>query len=101
MVRFVLGEVEIPWGARIMQSADSLDEPERRAISVLTGAEQIERQRSLWIGRETLIATKHVNHMASWREKLFVTMQRNATNATTYFKLPSSQVIELGSQVEI
>lgn len=55
MVRFVLGEVEIPWGARIMQSADSLDEPERRAISVLTGAEQIERQRSLWIGRETLI----------------------------------------------
>ncbi len=55
MVRFVLGEVEIPWGARIMQSADSLDESERRAISVLTGAEQIERQRSLWIGRETLI----------------------------------------------
>lgn len=39
--------------------------------------------------------------MATWREKLFVTMQRNATNATTYFRLPSSQVIELGSQVEI
>ena len=54
-----------------------------------------------FLGRETLIATKHVNHMATWREKLFVTMQRNATNATTYFRLPSSQVIELGSQVEI
>jgi KUP system potassium uptake protein len=54
-----------------------------------------------FLGRETVIATKHVNHMASWREKLFVAMQRNATNATSYFRLPSSQVVELGSQVEI
>ncbi len=54
-----------------------------------------------FLGRETLIATKHVDHMAPWREKLFVTMQRNATNATSYFRLPSNQVIELGSQVEI
>jgi len=28
-------------------------------------------------------------------------MQRNATNATSYFRLPSNQVIELGAQVEI
>jgi KUP system potassium uptake protein len=54
-----------------------------------------------FLGRETLIATKHIHHMASWREKLFVTMQRNATNATSYFRLPSNQVIEVGSQVEI
>ncbi len=54
-----------------------------------------------FLGRETLIATRHVNHMAPWREKLFVAMQRNATNATSYFSLPSNQVIELGSQIEI
>lgn len=58
-------------------------------------------QITYFLGRETLIATKHVDHMAPWREKLFVTMQRNATNATSYFRLPSNQVIELGSQVEI
>ncbi|HUR34057.1 MAG TPA: potassium transporter Kup [Vicinamibacterales bacterium] len=54
-----------------------------------------------FLGRETLIATRHVNHMADWREKLFVTMQRNATNATSYFRLPSNRVIEVGSQIEI
>lgn len=58
-------------------------------------------QITYFLGRETLIATRHVGHMAPWREKLFVTMQRNATNATSYFRLPSNQVIELGSQVEI
>ncbi|MGE3957611.1 MAG: potassium transporter Kup [Vicinamibacterales bacterium] len=58
-------------------------------------------QITYFLGRETLIATRHVDHMAPWREKLFVTMQRNATNATSYFRLPSNQVIELGSQVEI
>ncbi len=54
-----------------------------------------------FLGRETLIATRHIDHMAPWRERLFVAMQRNATNATSYFRLPSNQVIELGSQVEI
>ena len=54
-----------------------------------------------FLGRETLVATKHVNHMAAWRERLFVAMQRNATNATSYFGLPSNQVIELGSKIEI
>ena len=53
------------------------------------------------LGRETLIATRHVDDTAPWREKLFVAMQRNATNATSYFRLPTNQVIELGSQVEI
>ncbi|MGC4081185.1 MAG: potassium transporter Kup [Vicinamibacterales bacterium] len=53
-----------------------------------------------FLGRETLIASRHVDNMPHWQEKLFVTMQRNATNATSYFRLPSNQVIELGSQVE-
>ena len=54
-----------------------------------------------FLGRETLIAKRHIERMVGWREKLFVAMQRNATNATSYFRLPSDQVIELGSQVEI
>jgi KUP system potassium uptake protein len=53
-----------------------------------------------FLGRETLIATKRVEHMPVWREKLFVAMQRNATNATTYFRLPTNQVIEVGAQIE-
>ncbi len=54
-----------------------------------------------FLGRETLIQTNRVKHMAAWREKLFVTMSRNATNATSYFCLPTDQVIEVGAQLEI
>jgi len=54
-----------------------------------------------FLGRETLIPSRKVEDMALWREKLFVTMSRNATSATSYFCLPPNQVIELGSQVEI
>ena len=54
-----------------------------------------------FLGRETLIPTKKVPHMALWRERLFVTMSRNAMNATNYFGLPPDRVVELGAQLEI
>jgi len=54
-----------------------------------------------FLGRETLIPTKKVPNMALWRERLFVTMSRNAMNATNYFKLPPDRVVELGAQLEI
>jgi KUP system potassium uptake protein len=54
-----------------------------------------------FLGRETLIARKKVPNMALWREKLFVTMSRNAMNATNYFNLPPERVVELGAQLEI
>ncbi|MBM3771628.1 MAG: potassium transporter Kup [Acidimicrobiia bacterium] len=54
-----------------------------------------------FLGRETLIPTQHVEEMAIWRETLFVTMARNASNATRYFRLPPAQVIEVGAQLEI
>jgi KUP system potassium uptake protein len=54
-----------------------------------------------FLGRETLIPTKKVPHMALWREKLFVTMSRNAMTATNYFGLPPDRVVELGAQFEI
>jgi KUP system potassium uptake protein len=54
-----------------------------------------------FLGRETLIPSKRVIDMVLWRERLFVSMSRNATSATSYFCLPLNQVVELGSQVEI
>jgi KUP system potassium uptake protein len=54
-----------------------------------------------FLGRETLIASKKVPGMALWRERLFVTMSRNAMNATNYFSLPPDRVVELGAQLEI
>ena len=55
---------------------------------------------SYFLGRETLIPTKHPG-MAIWREHLFSWMMRNSSSASTFFSLPANQVIELGAQVEI
>ena len=53
-----------------------------------------------FLGRETLIVSK-TKGMATWRERLFVLMARNAVRATTFFRLPPERVVELGVQVEI
>jgi KUP system potassium uptake protein len=39
--------------------------------------------------------------MALWRERLFGAMTRNARTAGDYFNIPSDQVIELGTKIEI
>ncbi len=53
---------------------------------------------SFFLGRETLIP-KLDSDLAFWREKLFVTMFRNAGSAASYFKLPPNRVVELGTQI--
>ena len=53
---------------------------------------------SFFLGRETLIP-KVDSEMAFWRERLFITMVRNARGAADYFGLPSNRVVELGAQV--
>ena len=55
---------------------------------------------SYFLGRETLIPTKHPG-MAIWREYLFAWMMRNSSSASVFFSLPPNQVIELGAQVEL
>jgi KUP system potassium uptake protein len=55
---------------------------------------------SYFLGRELLIATRRPG-MAIWRERLFSSMMRNSTSASTFFHLPPNQVIELGEQIEI
>jgi len=53
---------------------------------------------SFFLGRETLI-TGLSKSMVHWRFLLFAAMFRNASSLTTFFKIPSNRVVELGSQV--
>jgi KUP system potassium uptake protein len=55
---------------------------------------------SFFVSRETLIATVTPG-MALWREKLFVSMSKNATKASEFFQVPTNRVVELGTQVEL
>ena len=55
---------------------------------------------SYFLGRESLIASPKWG-MAIWREKLFIWMSKNSTNAASFFRIPSNRVVELGAQVEL
>jgi KUP system potassium uptake protein len=62
------------------------------------GLELNPMQTSFFLGRETVVPKVGAG-MAQWREKLFVTMFRNAGTAASYFRLPPNRVVELGTQV--
>lgn len=53
---------------------------------------------SYFLSREMLIP-KAGSRMALWREKLFVTMYRNAGSIIPFFRLPPNRVVSIGTQV--
>ena len=55
---------------------------------------------SFFVSRETLIPSVTPG-MALWRERLFVSMSKNATKASEYFNVPTNRVVELGAQIEL
>jgi KUP system potassium uptake protein len=77
------------------------DDPDIPAALFLCGEQCLQfemMETSFFLGRETLIP-KLNSDMALWREKLFIAMFRNAGSATSFFKIPSNRVVELGTQV--
>jgi KUP system potassium uptake protein len=55
---------------------------------------------SYFLGREKIIPSGQ-SGMARWRETLFALLSQNAQSAMAYFRIPTSQVVELGTQVEL
>ena len=55
---------------------------------------------SFFLSRRSLKATRE-SGMPFWQDKLFISMARSATDATEYFRLPTSRVVEIGTQVLI
>ena len=55
---------------------------------------------SFFLSRRSLKATRE-SGMPFWQDKLFIAMARSATDATEYFRLPTSRVVEIGTQVLI
>jgi KUP system potassium uptake protein len=54
-----------------------------------------------FIGRETIIPREDVAGMWVWRESLFAFLQRNAERTAAFFGVPSGQVVEFGTEIEI
>jgi KUP system potassium uptake protein len=54
-----------------------------------------------YIGRETIIPSQDVPGMWVWRETVFAFLQRNAERSAAFFGVPTRQVVEFGTEIEI
>jgi len=55
---------------------------------------------SFFVARESLVPGSAVG-FSRWRQSLFVSMVRNAANATDFFTIPADRVVELGVQIKL
>jgi KUP system potassium uptake protein len=39
--------------------------------------------------------------MPVWQDRIFIALAKNAVDATTYFRLPTGRVVEIGTQVVV
>jgi len=56
---------------------------------------------TFYLGRETILPSKEKPAMRPWRRELFIALSRNAWNAITFFDIPSSRVVEIGTHLEL
>jgi KUP system potassium uptake protein len=54
-----------------------------------------------FVGRETIIPREDIPGMWVWREALFAFLQRNAERSAAFFGVPTKQVVEFGTEIEI
>ena len=55
---------------------------------------------SFFLSRRSLRVTPK-SEMPRWQEHLFIMLARSAQDATTYFKIPTDRVVEVGTQVAV
>ncbi len=55
---------------------------------------------SYFFGRDKFIARAAAG-LGRWREAMFIFLQRNATSAADFFRIPANRTVELGTQIEI
>ncbi|NDY90891.1 potassium transporter Kup [Ideonella livida] len=79
---------------------DEPDVPEALRMLQEHGVPLDDMDTSYFLSRETITPTLGQG-MALWREKLFASMHRNATDMADFLNLPSNRIVELGAKVEI
>src|ERR1700704_5038896 len=54
-----------------------------------------------YLGRDALIPREDIPGMWVWRETVFAFLQRNAERSAAFFGVPTGQVVEFGTEIEI
>jgi KUP system potassium uptake protein len=89
-------QVDVHWG--FMNEANL---PRSLELCKSKGLSFSPMETSYFLSRQRLVPGVGPGRMASWRERLFAAMVRNAADPADYFKLPTNRVAELGAQIEI
>ena len=76
------------------------DVPAALALCALHGLQIPREHTTYFLSRITSLATRKPG-MALWREHLFVFLARNSRLASSYFRIPSEQVVEMGLVMDI
>ncbi len=80
-----------------------MEEPKIAVIFALCQGQGIHidmKDASFFLGREKL-AIGAKRGMSKWRAHLFLILSRNAMDAASFFDIPTNQVIEVGTQLEL
>ncbi len=89
-------QVDVSWGFM-----NEPNVPHALALCRSHGLSVEPMETSYFLSRQRLVPGAGPGRMASWRERLFAAMVRNAADPADYFKLPTNRVAELGAQIEI
>ena len=55
---------------------------------------------SFFLSRRTLKAARR-GDMPAWQDNLFILLAHNATDASSYFQIPTGRVVEIGTQITV
>ena len=55
---------------------------------------------TFFLGRHKIISNPR-RGLPGWQDKIYIAMSRSAVSATDFYKIPPSQVVEMGSLAEI
>ena len=89
--------------ARIIARCGFMESPDIRRILKRCAAHGYDiplQDTSFFLSRLGFLATPKPG-MALWRERIFVFLSRNTQRASSYFRIPANQVVEIGLVLEI
>ena len=55
---------------------------------------------TFFLSRRSLKASA-TSGMPTWQDKIFILLARNADDASSYFRIPTNRVVEIGTQVTV
>jgi KUP system potassium uptake protein len=67
----------------------------------LDGCDITRKDVTYFIGHETVVARGPAMGLPHWVEAIFAFMQRNASHATDYLRVPHNEVVEIGREIAI